>query len=109
MLKKLLYPSFFDVSPVVVYQTKLGRSGEEEVIAQWEGLCNYSESNKRVQNDQGLWVHLSGVIHIKGDIFPDHPVITGYVVFNGQKLTIAGATRPRNPDGSINHTRLELI
>lgn len=106
---KLHYFDFWDNTPVVIYQTKLGRSGEEEVIAQWEGLCNYSESNKRVQNDQGLWVHLSGVIHVKGDIFPDYPVISGYVVINGQKLTIAGATRPRNPDGTVNHTRLELL
>lgn len=110
MIKKLLYPSFFDVTPIKVCLIDVSEEGEEVVIATWEGLCNFSESNKRVQNNKGFWVHLSGVVHIKGDIFPDYPVISkGYVVLNNKKINISHATRPRNPDGTVNHTRLELM
>ena len=110
MIKKLLYPSFFDVLPIQICIVEISEEGEEVVKATWEGLCNFSESNKRVQNSKGLWVHLSGIVHVKGDIFPDIPVISnGYVIFNGQKINISNATRPRNPDGTVNHTRLELM
>lgn len=109
MVKKLTYYSFWDTLPIKVYLTAVNEEGEDIVLNSWEGKCNFSESSKRVQNDKGFWIHLSGVVHIKGDIFPDSAVISGYVIFNGQKMTINGATRPRNPDGSVNHTRLELI
>lgn len=110
MVKKLFYPSFFDTVPIKVFLTEISEDGAEAVANEWSGLCNFSESNKRVQNDKGLWVHLSGVVHIKGDIFPDCPVISkGYVVINDKKININSASRPRNPDGSVNHTRLELM
>lgn len=108
MLKKLVYPSYFDVTPCTIVMVVQGRNGEEE-IDKWEGKCNFSESTKRVQNSDGLWVHLSGVVHICGDIFPTYPKIEGYVIINNQKMVINGATRPRNPDGTVNHTRLELL
>ena len=110
MISKLFYPSFFDTMPISVYLVEIDEDGAEAITNYWEGLCNFSESNKRVQNNKGLWVHLSGVVHIKGDIFPNVPVISnGYVIFNGQKINISKATRPRNPDGTVNHTRLELM
>lgn len=110
MIKKLLYPSFFDTVPIDIFLVKISEDGEEVVDKEWHGLCNFSETNKRVQNSKGLWVHLSGVVHIKGDIFPDVPLITkGYVIFNKQKINIWNASRPRNPDGTVNHTRLELM
>lgn len=109
MIKKLLYPSFWDTLPIEVFIVEMNEDGEEVVSSSWAGKCNFSETNKRIQNDKGLWVHLSGVVHIKGDIFPEKSVISGYVVFNGRKITISNASRPRNPDGSVNHTRLELL
>lgn len=109
MIKKLPYYKQWDVTPITVYLTEQGKGGKKETEETWTGLCNFSETHKRVQNSQGIWVHLSGVVHIKGDIFPDKDHIEGYVIINGQKLNIDYSSRPRNPDGTINHTRLELI
>lgn len=110
MIKKLAYPSFFDVTPVQVFVTDgIDRYGEEKIVDTYIGKCNYSEATKRVQNSEGLWIHLSGVIHIKGDIFPNQSKVSGYVLLNGQKMIINSCTRPRNPDGTVNHTRLELL
>lgn len=110
MIRKLLYPSFWDTTPIKVCLVELSEDGEEIIANEWSGLCNFSETNKRVQNSKGLWVHLSGIVHIKGDIFPDVPVISkGYVIFNDKKINIESASRPRNPDGTVNHTRLELM
>ncbi len=109
MIKKLFYPSYWDTLPIEIYIVEMNEDGEEVITKSWSGRCNFSETNKRVQNEKGLWVHLSGVVHIKGDIFPSCPVISGYVVFNGKKITISHASRPRNPDGTVNHTCLELL
>lgn len=110
MIKKLVYPKYFDVTPVIVYLVDgINEDGEENIIDTWTGKCNYSETSKRVQDKDGQWIHLSGVVHVCGDIFPNAGKIIGHVLINGQTMDIVGSSRPRNPDGSVNHTRLELI
>lgn len=107
--KKLPYYDWFDVTPVSVYLTAQDEDGEMVVSKSWVGKCNYSERDGLTQTTDGQWVHLSGVIHIKGDIFPSDPVISkGYVIIKGQKIEISSVDRPRNPDGSVNHTRINL-
>lgn len=111
-LKKLPYFDFWDNVPAKIILTDgLDEDGEPKEVAKWQGLVNFSEKAKRIQNKDGLWVKLSAVIHIKGDILPG-------VVFNGGTVTVTGYSntfeivsysRPRNPDGTVNHTRLELI
>lgn len=102
-LKKL-----WDRVPITVYLTKLGRNGNTEVVNSYDGLCNFSESGKRVKSSNGEWVHLAGIVHIGEDIFPDAKHIEGYVIFRDKKYHIENSSRPRNPDGTVNHTRLEL-
>ena len=110
MIKKLNYPSFFDVTPVeIVIIDGINEDGTEKEVVRKNIKCNYSETTKRVQNSEGLWVPLSGVIHFKGDICPDIANPTGYVILFGKEITISNYSRLRNPDGSVNHTKLELI
>ena len=110
MIKKLHYPSFFDVTPVTIIITDgINEDGTEKEILRKDIKCNYSETTKRVQSKDGLWVPLSGIIHFKGDICPDISNPTGYVILFNKKITISNYSRPRNPDGTVNHTKLELI
>lgn len=110
MIKKLHYPSFFDVLPITVVITSgLNEDGTEKEVLKKELKCNYSETTRRVQNSQGLWVPLSGIVRFKGDICPEIANPGGYILLNNQKIVINNYVRPRNPDGTVNHTRLELM
>lgn len=110
MIKKLNYPSFFDVTPITIVVTDgLNEDGTEKEVLRKDIKCNFSETTKRVQNKDGLWVSLSGVVHFKGDICPDISNPTGYVIIFGRKIIISNYSRPRNPDGTVNHTKLELM
>ena len=41
MIKKLAYPSFFDVTPVQVFVTDgIDRYGEEKIVDTYIGKCN---------------------------------------------------------------------
>lgn len=110
MIKKLHYPPFFDVLPITIVITGgVQEDGTEKEILRKNIKCNYQETTKRVQNSQGLWVPLSGVVRFKGDICPEISNPSGYVIINNQKIVISNYSRPRNPDGTVNHSRLELM
>ena len=44
-----------------------------------------------------------------GDIAPELVHLTGWADVLGARLTIHAADRARNPDGTVNYTRLELM
>lgn len=108
---QLPYLDAFDVTPCrIVLQGGMSEDGEPETLGDWQGLVNFSERVRRVQNKDGDWVQLSGVIHVKGDILPGVVFKTGTAEVEGYgKRQIISYTRPRNPDGTVNHTRLELM
>lgn len=82
--------------------------GHENTRIVYEGPCFFSQSSKRVQNKEGLWVPLAGTVQIAGDIAPDSIVITGKCSINNSEAFTFRGTKRRNPDGSIHHTFLEL-
>lgn len=84
-------------------------NGDFPELLSYEGNCNLSEKSRTVRNTNGEYVRLSCVIHIKGDIAPDLATFSGKVTVNGKEMLIETVDRPRNPDGSIHHTRLGLI
>jgi hypothetical protein len=53
-------------------------------------------------------VTLAGKVILKGDIYPDKE-ISGYVMLGEKENTIFRTARPKNPDGSVFSTELELI
>lgn len=74
----------------------------------YSGPCNLSQTEKRIQNKDGIWIPIAGVIHIKGDIAPDYISYDCLVNVSGSEYT-ATAKKLRNPDGSINHTEIYLL
>jgi hypothetical protein len=108
---KLTYPKWADVTPAsITLEGEPSADGSPVVLLEWNGLVNFSEKAKRIQDKDGRWVQLSGVIHVEGDILGDVPFIRGTCTIDGLATrSIVSISRPRNPDGSINHTRLELI
>lgn len=111
MIAKLPYLDHWDVTPCkITLFGGLDNDGAPMTVGAWSGRCNFSEKVRRIQNKDGQWVSLAGVLHMKGDILPGVVFSSGVVVVDGgQEHVIASYSRPRNPDGSVNHTRIELF
>lgn len=100
------FPRWNQVTPVKVYQTELGRSGEVETLI-YDGKCFYDEKSRQVMTAERQLVMLSGLIVIEGDINPGN-TIEGFVLIGDERKNIYRAKRPRNPDGTVFSTELEL-
>lgn len=94
---------------VSITDTKPSENGDFPVVATYSGGCNLSEKARTVRGTNGEYVRLSSTIHIKGDIAPTLDTFSGKVLVNGKEMLIETADRPRNPDGTVHHTRLGLI
>ncbi|WP_040209870.1 hypothetical protein [Clostridium polynesiense] len=105
---KMPFPKWTLVTPVKIYQTYINEDGEPVSQLLFSGKVNYSEKSKQVMNADKQLITLTGKIICEGDIAPQYPKIEGYVEVNGVKINIYRAARPRNPDGSIFSTELEL-
>lgn len=108
---KFPYFKQWDNATCVVYiqSTEPTENGEFSLEKTYKGGCNLSEKARSVRSADGQYHRLTSVIHIKGDIAPDMPEFTGSVTVNGKTKKIETVDRPRNPDGTIHHTRLGLI
>jgi len=104
---KLPFPEWCLVTPIKVYVEISGEDGVTEVEI-FDGLCNLSEKSRTTLNEQRQVVTLSGKAIFKGDIYPGK-LIKGYIDLDGIKRTIYGSRKPRNPDGSIFSTELDLM
>lgn len=104
---KLPFPDWCLVTPIKVYAEEPGEDGVEEVLI-FDGKCNFSEKSRTTLNEQRQVVELTGKVLCKGDIYPGK-LIKGYVVIDGIKRTIYRSRKPRNPDGSIYSTELDLM
>ena len=108
---KFPYPAQWDNSECKIYitDTKPSENGDFPVLRTYEGGCNLSEKSRTVRGTNGQHIRLASVLHIKGDIAPGIPEFAGVAVVNGVSRKIETVDRPRNPDGTIHHTRLGLI
>jgi hypothetical protein len=94
---------------VLVTDDRPSEEGDFPELLVYEGKCNLSEKSQTIRTTDGSYVKLSCVLHIKGDIAPNLPAFSGKVRVNGREMLIETVDRPRNPDGSVHHTRLGLI
>lgn len=77
--------------------------------ARWEGRCNWQDRTMEAFAKDKAETRVVASLYIDGDPFPTVPVIAGgTVVFLGDERTIAAGTKSRNPDGTVNFTRLDL-
>lgn len=98
-------------TPVTVYREDgLNRDGSPKQTVVFEGKCFYSEKTKQKITAEKQLITLSGEALFNGDIAPDTDVINGKVrLLSGVKRRIYASEKAKNPDGTVNYTRLELI
>ncbi|MCI9976810.1 MULTISPECIES: hypothetical protein [Clostridioides] len=105
---KLPFPKWILVTPVKIYSTYISEDGEPIESLILDGMCNYSEKTKQTLDKERKLITLVGKIICEGDIYPNK-ILQGYIEIQGNKRDIYRVSKPRNPDGSIFSTEIELI
>lgn len=94
---------------VVIFSENLTEDGAPQIVFDKVLKCNYQDKAKQVLNIQKQLITLTGTALFNNDIVPELPIIaSGYVEVFGVKRTIYEGTKCRNPDGSVNYTRIDL-
>lgn len=107
MIKTLPFPEFSLVIPIEVYTELPGEDGPVTSLI-FSGKCNLSEKTKTIMTSDKQLVRLSGKVILKGDILPGQD-IQGFIMLNNRKRVVYSTSKPRNPDGSVFSTQLELV
>lgn len=95
----------------VILTSGVSRDGTPAEHTVFDGKCNYSEKSRQILDAERRLVQLEATALFPGDIAPEHEDIEGYAVIGGGAVTrtIHRAERARNPDGTVNFTRLDLM
>ncbi|MGH0053662.1 MAG: hypothetical protein ACQ5SW_09765, partial [Sphaerochaetaceae bacterium] len=104
----LPFPRWILNTALRVYSTSLNEDGEPVKLLLYDGKAFYEEKSKQVVDKERRMVHLSGRVIIEGDINPGKK-IEGYIQVGEEKISIFRSQRPRNSDGSVFSTELELM
>lgn len=81
-----------------------------KAVFKFVGKCNYQDSVRRIYTSDKTYVEITGVCLFDGDIFPDLASIPGgYVLIDKNKRKIYKGSKSRNPDGTVNYTRIDLV
>ena len=96
---------------VVIYEEGLSEDGEPiEVVVLDDLMCNFQDSAKTKLTADKKIITISGICLFDGDICPNLANISGgYVNVNGEQRNILKGTKARNPDGTVNYTKIELV
>lgn len=94
---------------VKIYSQDIGEDGEPIILCCEYLKCNYQGSAKRRFDAEHNIIELVGVALFHGDPFTSvSEISSGEVIVFNEKRQIVKGTKERNPDGSVNYTRLEL-
>ena len=96
---------------ITIYQEGLSEEGEPLTSLDLKDQkCRFVEKTKIIIKKKEKKVELIGKVILLGDIAPNIKKISGgEVIINDSKYEIFQASRPRNPDGTVHHTTLELV
>lgn len=94
---------------IVIYQDGLSEDGEPLESIQIDKDCNYQDKSKTVLTADRSLITISGTALIPGDIASSLSNISdGEVTVLGVTRKIYRGEKARNPDGTVNYTKLEL-
>lgn len=95
---------------ITIYSEDLSEDGEPVTAFKSFFKCNYQDSVKTVYTADKRSVQLTGIAYIPNDIATNLSTLSGGIaVVNGVRRTIYSGTKARNPDGTVNYCKLELI
>lgn len=94
--------------PVKVYRVCTGEDGAPLRTLVFDGRCNFDEHTRQTMTADKRLIRLEGAALLDGDPCPGQE-LAGEAEFEGRTYQIYRASRCRNPDGTVNFTRLELM
>ena len=107
---KLVPPPVCTTPIDIVLEDGINEDGSPKAVGGYTGKCNYREEAKWSIDGERRAVRMMGIVLIDGDIAPGLEDITGTATIGkGKVRRIEKGARGRNPDGTVNYTRLELI
>lgn len=107
-----LVPKRLCRTPVFVHLESEGitNQGEPEKVLDLYLMCNFQDKVKTILTAEKKLVQVTGAAMFPGDIAPDFPSISGgTVTVFGEERRIVQGMKARNPDGTVNYCRLEVI
>lgn len=98
-------------TPIEIHlEGELQEDGGMEELAPIITKCNYSERSKQVLDAERRLVQIEATALLPGDIAPGKTLHGEAIVGEGRtRWTIYRSERARNPDGTVNYTKLELM
>ncbi len=109
MWPRLVPPGVCKTPCVVVLTNGTGENSAPAETVRLELRCNWQDGPRQMMNAQKQLIQLSGVALLNGDIAPELPILTGTVEIYGISWNIYRGSKCRNPDGTVNYTKLELM
>lgn len=95
---------------VTVYAEGISEDGAPLTGLDADLMCNYQDSAKTVLTAEKKLVQLSGTALFNGDIAPELASLSGGILtVNGISRRIFQGFKARNPDGTVNYTRLDVV
>lgn len=106
-----LVPNAVCKTPIEIYlEDGINEDGSPKKTTVYSGTCNYSEQTKHILDAEQRLIRLSATALCNGDIAPGKDIAGMASVNNGQILRrIHAASKARNPDGTVNYTKVELL
>ncbi len=108
------YPSLVRIckTPITVtlYSEEITEDGSVQIGAELDTLCNFQSGGKTYDTKEKHEVRLAGRAYFPGDIAPELAELSsGEAVIFGVTRRIISGEKARNPDGTVNYTRLDLV
>lgn len=73
-------------------------------------LCNFQDRARAILTAEKKLVQITGAALFPGDIAPEFPSLSGgTVTVFGEERRIQQGMKARNPDGTVNFCRLEVV
>ncbi len=94
---------------IIIFGDGLDEDGAPKKSGAINKKCNYQSTGTRVSKDREENQNINGVLYFNGDIFENLEEISGgeVEIFN-EVRQIVKYTKARNPDGTVNYTKVEV-
>lgn len=107
-----LVPERLCKTPIQVHleSEEINVMGEPEAVLDLDLMCNFQDKARTVLTVEKKLVQITGTAYFCGDIAPDFPILSGGTVkVFGQERWIEQGMKARNPDGTVNYCRLDVV
>lgn len=95
---------------VIIEAEDSNEFNERVVLLDEELKCNYQDKGYIKFDSKKSTPEIMASLYFDGDILPGAATISaGTAIIFGESRRIAAGTKARNPDGSVNYTKLDVI